>query len=95
MHVQAVILLLSCYMRSSMIFLDCPQGERDPTMLIYYNAIIMKQESCSIFYTGAVMTHHDSVLFQKDGATCVGTASLSCINVFCPIPGAPPELSQS
>ena len=36
-------------------------------MLIYYNAIIMKQGSCSIFCACAVMIHHDSVPFQKVG----------------------------
>ena len=48
-----------------MIFLDCPPGQRRPAMLIYYNAIIMKQGSGRIFCAGAVTIHHDSVLFQK------------------------------
>ena len=38
-------------------------------MLIYYNDIIMKQESRSIFCAGAFMSHHDSALFQKAGTT--------------------------
>ena len=38
-------------------------------MLIYYNAIIMKQGSYRIFCAGAFMIHHDSVLFQKAGTT--------------------------
>ena len=49
-------------MQPSMILLECPLGERSPTILIYYNAIIMKQGSCSICKC-AFMIHHDSSLF--------------------------------
>ena len=56
-------------MWSPMIFLDWPPDKGGCTMLIYYNAIMMKQGSCSIFCTGAVMSHHDSALFQKAGTT--------------------------
>ena len=61
------------------------------TMLVYYNGIIMKQGSCSIFCTGAFMSHHDSVLFQRAGATHLRTGSLSCIDVLHLSPGAPTE----
>ena len=82
---SSYILKLLC-MWSAMIFLD---------WLIYCNAIIMKQGSCSIFCAGAVMTHHDTALFQKAGTTGLRTGSLSCIDVPCPSPGAPPEFSHS
>ena len=83
------------HMQCPMIFFDCQLGEREPAMLIYCNAIIMKQGSCSIFCAGAVMTHHDTALFQKAGTTGLRTGSLSCIDVPCPSPGAPPEFSHS
>ena len=58
-------------------------------MLISYNAIIMKQGSCSIFCAGAFMSHHDSALFQKLGTTCFRTGSPSDIDVLYLNPGAP------
>ena len=90
-----IILKLLC-MQSPIIFLDWHQG-RGPTMLIYYDAVIMKQGSCSIFWAGAVVIHHDSVLFQKGGGqpTSLRTGSLSCIDVFCLSPEAPPEFPPS
>ena len=64
-------------------------------MLIYCNAILMKQESHSVFCRGAFMSHHDSLLFQKAGTTGLRTGSLSCINVLYLSPGAPPEFPPS
>ena len=64
-------------------------------MLIYYNAIIMKQGSCSIFCAGASMIHHDSALFQKAGTTGLRTGSLSCIDVLYLSLGAPLEFPSS
>ena len=61
-------------------------------MLIYYNAIIMKQRSCSIFCAGAVISHHDSALFQKAGTTGLRTGSLSCMDVLCLSQGATLEI---
>ena len=65
--------------------------EGDNKMLIYFNAIIMNQGSCSIFSAGAFMTRHDSVLFQKAETTGLRTGSLSCIPVLYLSPGVPPE----
>ena len=51
---------------------DCPRlatREGGRTMLIYYNAIIMKQGSCRVSCAGVFMSHHDSALFQKAGTT--------------------------
>ena len=59
-------------------------------MLIHYNAIIMKQGSCSIFCAVAFMSHHDSVLFHKAGTTGL-TGSLSRMDVLYLSPGAPLE----
>ena len=64
-------------------------------MLIYYNAIIMKLGSCSIFCADAFVIHYDSVLFQKVGTTGLRTGSVSCIDVFYLSPGAPLELLPS
>ena len=64
-------------------------------MLIYYNAIIMKQGSCSIFCSGTFMSSHDSVLFQKAGTTGLRTGSLSCMDVLYLSPGAPLEFPPS
>ncbi|KAF6120095.1 hypothetical protein HJG60_010421 [Phyllostomus discolor] len=61
-------------------------------MLIYCNAIKMKQGSCSIC-TVAFMIHHDSALFLKAGTTCPRTGSLSYINVLYLSSGAPLEFS--
>ena len=64
-------------------------------MLIYFNAVIMKQGSCSIFCAGAFMIHHDSGLFQEAGTTDLRTGFLSCIDEPCPSPGAPLEFPHS
>ena len=64
-------------------------------MLIYYNDIIIKQGSCSVFWAGAFMIHHDSVLFQKTGTTRLRTGSLSCTAVLYLSPGAPLEFTPS
>ena len=64
-------------------------------MLIYYNAIIMKQGSGSIFCTGPFMSHHDSVLSQKSGTTGLRTGSLFCTIVLYLSPGAPLEFPPS
>ena len=90
-----VLVGLYCACKNPMIFLDWPPGQEGPTMLIYYNAVIMKQGSCSISCAGAVMIHCDSVLFQKAGTTCLRTGSLSCSDVLGLGPGAPPELFHS
>ena len=82
-------------MQSSMIFLDCPPGERGTTMLMYYNVIIMKQGSRSIFCTGIVMIHYESVLFQRVATTCLRTGSLSCMDALCLSPRAPPDSPAS
>ena len=60
-------------------------------MLSYYNAVIMKQGSHSIFCEGAVMIHCDSALFQKAGTA----GSLSCIGVLCLSPGPLLEFPHS
>ena len=78
-----------------MIFLDWPPEKGGHTVLIYDNANIMKQESCSIFCSGAFMSHRDSVLFQKAGTTGLRTGSLSCIADLYLSPGAPPEFLPS
>ena len=82
-------------MQSPMIFPDWPAGQGGPTMLSYYNAVIMKQESYSIFCADEVMSHHDSVLFQKAGATSLRTWSLCCIDALCLSPGTPLEFPPS
>ena len=64
-------------------------------MQIYYNVIIVKQGSCSIFCEGAIMIHRDSVLFQKAWTNGLRTGSLSCISVPCPSPGVPLEFPHS
>ena len=64
-------------------------------MLIYDNAVIMKQGSGRIVCAGAFVIHHDSALFQKVGTTCFGTGSLSRILVLRLSPGAPPEFPPS
>ena len=69
--------------------------EEGLTMLIYYNAIVMKQGPCSIFCAGAFMSHHDSALFHKAEATSLRTGCLSCMAVLYLSPGAPPEFPPS
>ena len=49
-------------------------------MLIYYNTVIMKQESCNIC-TDAFMIHYDSALSQTGGTTGLRTGSLSSSRV--------------
>ena len=81
-----------------MVFHDFPwlaTGEGGHTMLIYYNAIIMKQGSCSVFCAGPFMSHHDSALFQKAGSISLRTGSLSRIDVLYLSPGAPPGFPPS
>ena len=78
-----------------MIFLDWPPEKGGHTMLIYYNAIIMKQRSGSIFCSGVYMIHYYSVLFQKAGTTGLRTRSLSRVDVLYLRPGAPPEFPPS
>ena len=82
-------------MWSPVIFLDWPLEKGGHTMLIYYNDIIMKQGSYSVFCTGAFMSHHDSVFFQKAGTTGLRTGSLSRMDVLYLSPGAPPEFPPS
>ena len=64
-------------------------------MLIHYNAIVMKQELCSIFGECAFMSHHDSALFQKAGTMGLRTESLSCMDVLYLSPGAPQKFFPS
>ena len=75
-HACAVsyVTLKLLHMTSPMIFLDCPP--RGGAMLTYYTAVMMKQGSCSILCTDAVMICHNSALFQKAGATSLRTGSL-------------------
>ena len=64
-------------------------------MLIYYNAIVMKQGSRSIFCKGAVMIHHDLALSQKVGTTGLRTGSLSYTDVLYLSPEALREFPHS
>ena len=60
-------------------------------MLIYYNAITMKQGLCSIFCAGTAIIHHNPVLFQKAWKSGLRTGSLSYIDFLYLSPGAPLE----
>ena len=64
-------------------------------MLIYFNAIITKKGSCSIFCAGAFMSHHDSAASPESGTTGLRTGSLSSVNDLYLSPGAPPEFPPS
>lgn len=76
-HVQVVIFLLSTVYVFSHDFPWVPSGGGCPKMLIYSNAIVKKQGSCSNFCTDTIMICHDSVLFQRAGTTSLRRGSLS------------------
>ena len=63
-------------------------------MLIYYNAITMKQGLCSIFCAGTAIIHHNPVLFQKAWKSGLRTELLSCVDVLCLSPGGTSGVSS-
>ena len=80
--VSSYITFKLLHMQCPMIFFDCQLGEREPAMLIYCNAIIMKQGLRNVFCISAVISHRDSALFQKAGATGLRTGPLSRTDVL-------------